>query len=577
MNRAFHPRRHMSVLIKSSMIMLCVLMLALRGSSTFAASERSQAHYYLLPGVASSLLKDNPPLGLTPPNNSLQILVSLSLRHRPELQTLLVEQENPASVLYHKYLTPHAFTSQFGPTPLTVSQVVTFLKSQGLQVTHVSSNNVLIHAIASVAQAEKAFHVVINNYRLKDRVVYSLATNPMLPTSLQGVIQNIAGLNDIADYVPLGLQQRKILPNTHPVGGYTPSEIRTAYNFNPLGHAGGDGTGQTVALFELDGYNPLDVNEYLSTYHLGSAKYSTVLVDGATNKPGPGTIEANLDMELMSALAPNATQKIYIGPNSNVGNNDVLNTIVTDDIAQVASISWGECEAASGTSELNALDDIFEQGAAQGQSFFASSGDLGAYDCGDTDLAVDSPGDDPHVISVGGTALQTGSDGLYSSEAVWRSSSNQESGFNGSGSGGGISAYFARPTYQHGPQLTNAHRMMPDVSANADPSTGYSAFCSGTSPLCTGWLVIGGTSAAAPLWAALAVDTNSYLSVQHKRSLGNINTALYTLYNTKQPYEAYHDITSGTNLYYAAGIGYDLATGLGTPNAWNFARDLEAF
>jgi kumamolisin len=115
---------------------------------------------------------------------------------------------------------------------------------------------------------------------------------------------------------------------------------------------------------------------------------------------------------------------------------------------------------------------------------------------------------------------------------------------------------------------------VPDVSADADPASGYSIYCSGNSSYCTGWGEIGGTSAAAPLWAGIAADINQYLLAQKQTPLGHVDVALYTLYNTSQPYAPYHDVTTGTNLYYQAGPGYDLATGIGTPNAWNIARDI---
>jgi subtilase family serine protease len=335
---------------------------------------------------------------------------------------------------------------------------------------------------------------------------------------------------------------------------------------------GGTGAGQTTAIFELDGYDPSDIATYLSTYNLGSAKYSNVLVDGATNTPGSGATEVELDMEVMSALAPDAAQKIYIGPNTTTGVDDIYNKIVTDDQAKVTSISWGECEAASGDAQLDTLDNIFAQGAAQGQAFFAASGDSGAYACqtSSTTLAVGSPADDPHVVGVGGTSLTLNSDGTYASEAAW--------GANGSGSGGGISSHFTRPSYQTGNNLTNLNREVPDVSADADPSTGYSMYCTvADAEYCSqGWLEIGGTSAAAPLWAALSTDLNEYLTSQGKAGLGSASDSLYALYNTTQPDSAYHDITTGNNLYYAATPGYDTATGLGTPDAWNIARDLSS-
>jgi kumamolisin len=303
-----------------------------------------------------------------------------------------------------------------------------------------------------------------------------------------------------------------------------------------------------------------------------------VLLDGVTNHTGPASVEVELDMEQISAIAPGATQKIYIGTNNIAGVNDLYNRIVNDNIAKVVSISWGLCESSIGNAELQTLNNIFQQGAAQGQAFFAASGDFGAYDCGDTNLGVDSPASDPNVVAVGGTTLQIGHNGSYLSESAWSCSSCTDHSQKGSGSGGGVSSYFSRPGYQQGSNLSNAHRELPDVSANADPHSGYSVYCTVMLAGCpdTGWITVGGTSAAAPVWAGIAADINQYLVNAGKPTLGSANAALYHLYNTPQTYAPYHDVTTGGNLHYSAQTGYDKATGIGTPDVWNIARDLLA-
>ncbi|GCE30246.1 hypothetical protein KDA_57300 [Dictyobacter alpinus] len=497
----------------------------------------------------------------------MQLSLSLNLRNRDALTTLIADQNNPLSQSYHHYLTPQEFLDTFGPTQQSVDDVVSYLRSQGLHVSSVSSNRTLVNASGSVANVEKAFSVTLNDYAIDGRTVYAPASDPTVPDSLGSAILNIAGLDNVAHYKHAATQVTN-QPHTGPGGGFTPSELRTAYDVNSLISSGANGSGQTTAIFELDGYKASDVNTYLSNYGLGSGKYSNVLVDGATNTAGAGAIEVELDMEVVSAISPGATQKIYIGPNSTTGVNDTYNKIVTDNTAKVTSISWGECEANSGNSELAALDTIFAQGAAQGQAFFAASGDSGAYDCGGTTLGVDSPADDPYVVGVGGTKLTVGSGGTYSSESAWGSGS--------SGGGGGISSYFNRPSYQTGPNLTNAKREVPDVSADADPSSGYSVYCTVTAANCSssGWISVGGTSAAAPLWAGIAGDVNQYLFSQGKAGLGSASAKLYSLYNTAQTYTPYHDVTTGNNLYYSATANYDNATGVGTPDAWNIARDL---
>src|SRR5689334_11588555 len=437
---------------------------------------------------------------------ALDLSIGLTLRNQSTLTQLIAAQNNPHSGLYHQYLSTREFQARFSPTQATVNQVTSWLRSQGLVIHLVAANHLLIDASGSVATVEAAFQTTLASYQVHGRTVYAPTTEPSVPDALTGLIVNISGLNDVGvrTHGPvIHTQSGDAQPHigSGPGGSYAPSDLRTAYDMNSL-ISSANGTGQTVAIFELDGYKASDINSYLSYYGLGSAKYSNVLVDGATNTAGAGAIEVELDMEVVSAIAPGATQKIYIGPNTDTGVNDTYNKIVTDNIAKVTSSSWGLCELYSGTSELQTLDNIFQQGAAQGQSFFSASGDAGAYDCGDTNLAVDSPADDPHVVGVGGTHLYTDSyDGSWNDDWTWRDGSNDPSHDPlGVGSGGGISGYFAQPSYQTGPGVINSYsngmREVPDVSADADPSSGYSVYCTVAASGClptSPWYMVGGT------------------------------------------------------------------------------------
>ncbi len=536
-------------------------------SLVFAASQSSPAQRSVIPNQRSAILQNQAPLHMDQASRMLSLSIALNLRNVAGLHQLIAEQNDRSSSLYHQYLTPQEFTDLFSPSQATVQSVVRYLRSQSLTITAISANRTLIDTVGTETQVEQTFHITLADYAVAGHQVYAPTSAPTVPASLAGVILNIGGLDDVANYHRL--YTTGVSAHNGPDGGYGPGNLRTAYNVSPL-ISKNSGSGQTIAIFELDGYKSADIKKYLSYYNLGPAKYSNVLVDGATNTAGEGALEDELDLETVSAIAPGATQKVYIGPNSDKGVNDTYNQIVTDDVAQVVSTSWGECEADSGTSELQTLDNIFAQGASQGQAFFAASGDDGAFDCGTSALAVDLPASDPYVVGVGGTTLNTGNSGTYKSEFTWSSHADN------SGGGGGISSYFSRPSYQTGRNLINAKREVPDISADADPNTGYSVYCTVTVAGCdsSGWITIGGTSAAAPLWAAIATDTNGYLSGLGANTLGSASTLIYKLYNATQTYTAYHDVTKGTNLYYPAAPGYDNATGIGSPDAWSFARDL---
>lgn len=520
----------------------------------------------------------------------LNLSVGLQLRNQSDLANLLSDLNNPRSSRYHQYLTPQEFAAQFGPSADQVQQVKNYLQQQGLTVTSVSPNGLLIDATSTVSQAEAAFQVTINNYVLGANAFFANANAPVIPGSLSSIIASIGGLDNSVKMHPLyhlaSPKHSKPRPDfPGPKGsphaaqsGFGPTDLSGAYDATPLQSSGLQGSGQTVAVFELDGYQSSDITAYLQNYNLGSPSISNVLVDGFNGSAGAGAIEVELDIEVVAAMAPKANQIVYEGPNSTQGVNDTYNKIVTDNKAQITTISWGECESQSGNAELQTLDNIFSQGAAQGIAMYAASGDSGAYDCNDTNLAVDSPAGDPNITGVGGTNLQL-NNGAYSSESVWSNPSDTQRSPRGAGGGGGISSFFKEASWQTGPgvqnQYSNGKRQVPDVSADADPASGYAVYCTVSASGCSsGWITVGGTSAAAPLWAGSTALINGYLQQQGKSRMGFANPVLYGLENQKTQFAPFHDVTSGTNLFYPATTGYDEASGWGSPDIYNIARDI---
>ncbi|HVB21630.1 MAG TPA: protease pro-enzyme activation domain-containing protein [Ktedonobacteraceae bacterium] len=557
-------------------------------------AQAKQDQPFVLQGQYVPLTAHAQVLGAANVQQQLNLSIGLQLRNQQELDNLLSEMYNPRSSLYHHFLTPQEFNDEFGPTPDQQQQVANYLHSQGLTINSISPNGLLIDASATVSQVEAAFRVAINNYQLGANTFYANATAPTIPASLSSLIASVGGLDNSVHMHPLlhrmspqvgkgsksgsGTRVAHIMPNAT-VSGFGPPDLTSAYDAAALQQAGDAGNNQTVAVFELDGYQSSDITRYLQNYSLGSPTISNVLVDGYNGAAGAGAIEVELDIEVVAAMAPKANQIVYEGPNTTQGVNDTYNKIVTDNKAQVMTVSWGECETASGTSELQTLDSIFKQGAAQGISMYAAAGDSGAYDCNDTNLAVDSPASDPYITGVGGTNLQLNG-GAYGSESVWSNPTDTQRSPEGSGGGGGISNTFAQPTWQTGSgvsnQYSNGNREVPDVSADADPASGYAVYCTASAAGCpsTGWIEVGGTSAAAPLWAGSTAAINSYLQQQGKSRVGFANPVIYGLNNTQQQYAPFHDVTSGTNLYYPATSGYDEASGWGSPDVYNIARDI---
>jgi kumamolisin len=529
-------------------------------------------------------------LGRVEHDETISLAITLPLRNEAQLDRLLTRLYDPADPLYGHYLTSQEFIARFAPTRADYERIATYAQGQGLTVTSRHANRLVLDVTAPAAIVERAFGVHLNHYLLPNgRVFRAPDHDPVVPVRIADTIRGIVGLDDLNIWRPhsvgrplqvqpgadvFNLQPPDFAPDplhphetgSGPGGGLTPSDIKTAYNLNS---ATLNGSGQTLALFELDGYTASDITHYESSFGLPNVPLQNVLIDGATGAAGSGAVEVTLDIELQIALAPNASKIIvYEGPNSGQGLIDTYNRIATDNLAKTISTSWGLAESNGNSSFFNTENSIFKQMATQGQSIFAAAGDSGAYDNGST-LSVDDPASQPYVTGVGGTKLTTsGAGGAWSSETTWNSG--------GSGGGGGISSYWAIPTYQSQTGVvtsasgaSSTMRNVPDVSLDADPNSGYSIYVK------NGWSIYGGTSCGAPLWAAFTALVNQQRATVSKGTLGFANPALYAVGIGANFAKDFHDIADGsTNRYYKAVTGYDLATGWGTFNGINLLNDL---
>ncbi|GAA4677918.1 S53 family peptidase [Frondihabitans cladoniiphilus] len=369
-----------------------------------------------------------------------------------------------------------------------------------------------------------------------------------IPRSLDGVVTAVLGLDDR----PQARAQFRIAPAAASTSvRYTPVQLGEIYAFP----AGTDGSGQTVAIVELGGgFGQSDLDAYFGGLGVGSPKVTAVGVDGAKNAPGQDPSGADgevlLDIEVVGALSPKASIVVYFAPNTDAGFVDAVATAAhaTPTPASI-SISWGQSEDQWTAQARQAFDEALVDAAALGVTVTAAAGDNGSSD-GATDgkSHVDFPASSPNVLACGGTSLQASS-GTIGSETVWNNGSGRGA------TGGGVSDAFALPSYQTGVGVPAAPaagggRGVPDVAGNADPATGYEVLVDGQRT------VIGGTSAVAPLWAALVARL-----VQATGSpLGLAQPKLYAAATS------FHDITKGTNGSYSAGPGWDACTGLGSPN-----------
>ncbi len=509
----------------------------------------------------------------------MDLRVTMPISNEAQLDTLLQGLYNPKSPNYHKFLTIDQFKQQFGPSSSDTQQVINYLKSQGLTVTSQSPNGLVLNVSGTVPSVEQAFGVTINNYQKNDGTTFfTTAVDPVIPPQMVGKINSIGGLDNAVKFhshsysaapaagsSPLG-SQPVITPKqigTGPGGYIAPKDIYNAYNLNSIPS---NGSGQSVALFELDGYLPSDIIGYESTFGIPNVPLQNMPVDSYSGVATPyGSPEVTLDIELLAAIAP-GLNKIYVYEASNTWQAwvDEWTHLANDKdqygnlLANIVSCSWGSPEDYA--YEMIFDNGIFKQMAAQGQTVFVASGDSGAYDDGVT-LSVDEPASQPYVTAVGISKLAVNADRSYSSE---------------SGSldgGGGISADHTIPYYQQGmissiSKGSNTMRNVPDVALTADPNTSYSFYIGGS------WQGYWGSSLATPIWAAFISRVDQGRLKLGQTMMGFANPLLYQMAQTNSYPTIFHDIVTGNNQFYPAVTGYDLSTGLGSFNGLNLYNSL---
>jgi subtilase family serine protease len=551
----------------------CLLVGALTSAALLGISASAQA---------SRLQPLRPPAG-----GVVHATVALAPRDPAALAAYASAVTTPGSPFYHRYLTVAQFVRRFGPGAGKIAKVRIALAAQGLTPGRVSANGLTL-PVTSTALAFDAFS---RSYRPRgasgDRPAQAGA--PALAGAIAGLVQGLIGPDSAApsasaivsrarDSDHMGAVGRRTALTAVDTGagaagpqpcaaaqsagaggaGYTANQISTAYGLSTYYAAGDAGRGITIALYELEPFSASDVAAYQACYGT-SATVATIPIDGGAGS-GAGSGEAAMDLEDLIGLAPRSSVRVYEGPATGVGAYDTYSRIVSDNTAQVISTSWGLCEALGGAVPAAAESTLFQEAAIQGQSVLASAGDQGSDACGDHRQGVVDPSSQPWVTGVGATSLGA------SGDVVWNDSQGA--------TGGGSSQLWGRPAYQQGVALpqsgvrcglsSNTCREVPDVAVDGDPNTGYVAYYLGA------WRTVGGSSMSAPTFAALTALADASAACAGRR-IGFLNPALYRA--AAKGYAAnFHDVASGANGYdgvpgFAAGPGYDMASGLGAPAA----------
>jgi kumamolisin len=642
-------------------------------AAAFAASLAGAAGAAPYPHGAAPAAVDLGDSAVVEANTLITVTVSLNLSNRDQLDQLIAAVYTPGKPQYRQFLTTEQFRQQFGPSAATITAVSREFASQGLAVSQ--SATAQLQVTGTAAQIEKAFAVQLHSYTVPataDTTSYRFRAPlgaPHLPAAVVPSVSAVLGLDTsprLAPHLVRGAhspqhalpapQQVTNTVNTpDPPGEWTVVDYSDYYNVKPLYEQGVTGQGRTLGIVTLASFTQSDAYTYWKAVgvKVNPNRITEVRVDGGSGPPSDdsGSDETTLDVEQSGGLSPGAKIIVYEAPNTSQGFVDAFAAAIDSNRADTVSTSWGLWELFDSsnpfgngpvtdpvnrrqTTIMQAYDDLLAQAAIQGQSFFASSGDYGAYDelnslptspspdqpySFNGVLSVDDPAAQRYITAAGGTTLPgkqlyTGPTGKtitinVPQEMAWSwgylapyceaygAPANCEFPI---GSGGGVSIYVQRPFYQlsvpnmaNSPpgqtliQLTPAPpqviarlparfpgRNVPDISTNADPQTGYLLYYTSS---VSGFEIAtyGGTSFVAP---QLNGVTSLFVDALHHR-VGLLNPALYLIASSRDAYSGreapLRDITTGNNWYWSAGPGYDQTTGVGVPDVANLLDALQ--
>ena len=517
-------------------------------------------------------------LGPTPPDQAVNFTVSLRLPGAADLDAYLHGLVTPGSSNYQHFLPPAEFGARFGLSDAQIAPILAWLKGAGLAV-ELMPQRTSMAVSGTAAAVRKLLGIDLVDWQNAAGTRYHVPVGvPVVPQRLGQDVDALLGLNT----EPLLRPASRPTPLSAGAGdGLLPDTVAAAYEIKPLHDAGLHGEGMTIAIVSFDKFTPSDVTRFDRDFNIhGAPAVDVVHLDGGAEDLGDGAGEVALDIQVIRGIAPQAQIISYEGPNTSDGFAPTLSRIVADGRAQIVSISWGLCENQSSVQAMRAEQREFAAAFAAGLSVFTSAGDDAAFDCRRVDISsnsferdlspgVDWPSGSPSVISVGGTFLTLREDGTYVDEAGW------EEPLGGAGGGGGLSANNPRPDWQAGAGVNNSAsngmRQVPDVAGPADPSSGFVVtYTDPDKGLVSG--EVGGTSAAAPFWAASMLLTQQLARNEGVASLGPLGPVLYQVAAEQPAGAVFHDVIRGGNLLYSAGPGWDYSTGLGTPRVGPLAR-----
>jgi kumamolisin len=502
-------------------------------------------------------------LGPTRVARTIDFSLVLRLPGRARLAHDLAASSDPRSPAYRHYISPAAFGRRYGVSLAALARAERRLRAAGIAVTARYPQRTALEVRARVDAVQRLFSVMLEDYRdARGRRFHAPLGAPTVPRSLSAVVSRVSGLNTRPVRAPAAV----------PPGGLKPADVERAYDLEPLHRQGIRGEGQTIAIATFAGFDSDEAKAFDDALHIVGPPAQEIPFPGQIDQ-GEGVGETNLDYDVIRSVAPRAKILIYEGTGDTTY-GQMIDRIAQDRRADIVTMSWGTCEFFYPADARQRDTQSIAAADRAGITIFNSNGDRGAYNCHnvnrkDNRLSVEWPTSSPGVVSVGGTRLFLGAGGHYVGEAGW------EDVLSDSGGGGGLTTVDPRPSWQKALGVQNrfstGKRQVPDVSADADPDTGW-AFRFGGS-----FAENGGTSAATPFWASSMLLIRQYAQRRHAGRLGFVDPMLYRIASTPQPFAPFHDVVRGGNRYYPATRGWDYSTGLGSPDVWNLARDIVAF
>ena len=604
------------VLAASALLVSCIAFSSAASSAQSLAAPQARitapidgSSRVALTGSRSPIAAAANDIGSVPASTKLTgitFVFSRSSAQQTALDALVAAQQNPASPLYHQWLTPAQFGAQFGAAASDITAVESWLQQQGFTVDSVSNSRDRIHFSGTAALVESAFGASLHYFTSGSQTHFAPASELTVPSALASSVLAITNLSDYRPRTHVKVSTAQLAgPNftSSQTGNHylTPGDIATIYDITPAYSAGYTGTNQTIAIVGQSFISTSDITNFQTAAGLTNKTPTLTLVpntgSSAINPVGDGDeVESDLDIEYSGAIAKGATINfVYTGNSQNNGGAfQALEYAIDSDLAPIVSSSYGDCEtdlSTTGTYSYASLNAVLEQGASQGQTIISAAGDDGSTDCSGDDptrlstaqqeaLAVDFPASSQYVTAMGGSefpatdvaagnntyfAAQTSTDIIssalsYIPEQVW----NDDSAANGlSSGGGGASALTPRPSWQANVTgiPSGSFRLVPDVALDASPNNAGYLYCSsdstdtGVTGSCSSGFrasdgesltVAGGTSFAAPIFAGMVAIINQ--AKGYNTGQGLVNPELYTLASSTAIYgSAFHDITSGNN------------------------------